>query len=292
MKPWLVAARPATLLAAMSPVAVGSSLAYADDAFRWDAGLVALAGALLIQIGVNFANDAADASRGADTASRIGPPRAVASGMLTARAVWTGTGVVFAAAAGCGVYLAAISGWPVLAIGAASLAAAVAYTSGPAYGYHGLGEVFVFVFFGLVATAGTRYVHDSTVPAAAWVMAIPVGLLITAILVVNNIRDIETDRAAGKKTLAVLLGRRPSAWLLVGLVAAAFTVTVAAAVGGLIPGPAAAAVAVAPLAVAPLRLVFVEDTGPPLIAALQGTARMQFAFAAVAAAGIAAGRAL
>ena len=159
MRAWLVAARPPTLLAATAPVLVGAGLARADGVFRLDAFAATLAAAVLINIAANFANDASDAARGADTADRIGPPRAVATGMLTARQVWTGTAIVVAAAAALGVYLAWISSWIVIAIGAAAIVAMLGYTGGPwPYGYHGLGEVFVFVFFGLAAVVGSRYV--------------------------------------------------------------------------------------------------------------------------------------
>ncbi|MBI5156383.1 MAG: 1,4-dihydroxy-2-naphthoate octaprenyltransferase, partial [Acidimicrobiia bacterium] len=209
MNPWLVAARPPTLLAAVAPVLVGGGLAWGDGAFRLDAFAVTLITAVAINIAANFSNDASDARRGADGPHRIGPPRAVASGLLTARRVWAATAVVLALAAAGGLYLAWISDWRLLVVGAAAIVATLTYTGGPwPYGYRGLGEVFVFGFFGLFAVVGSRFVHDATITAEAWLLAVPVGFLVTAILVANNVRDIDTDRTAGKRTLAVRLGRR------------------------------------------------------------------------------------
>ena len=162
MRAWLVAARPSTLLAAVAPVLVGSGLAAAADVFRWDAFAAALAGAVLINLAANFANDASDAKRGADSDSRIGPPRAVATGLLTTRQVWTATALVVGIASGLGIYLASISSWAIIAVGAASILAMLGYTGGPMpYGYRALGEVFVFLFFGLAAVVGSRFVHDA-----------------------------------------------------------------------------------------------------------------------------------
>ena len=169
MNPWVLAARPATLTAAVGPVLVGSTLAAADDAFRLDAFLVILFAALAIQVGVNFANDLADAARGADTEDRVGPQRAVASGLLTPGQMKRGIATAFGSAALAGLYLIWLGGWVILVIGVVSIIAAIGYTSGPVpYGYYGLGEVFVFVFFGLAATVGTRYVYDRAAPADAW----------------------------------------------------------------------------------------------------------------------------
>ncbi|HJN93901.1 MAG TPA: 1,4-dihydroxy-2-naphthoate octaprenyltransferase, partial [Dehalococcoidia bacterium] len=180
MRPWLVAARPATLLAAVAPVLVGSGLAAADRVLRWNAFGATLAAAVLINVAANFSNDASDARRGADTDLRIGPPRAVATGLLTARQVWTGTAGVLTVAAGLGIYLAWISSWVIVAIGAASILAMLGYTGGPwPYGYRAFGELFVFVFFGLIAVVGSRYVHDTTAPLEAWLLAVPVGFLVT-----------------------------------------------------------------------------------------------------------------
>ena len=219
MNPWVLAARPATLPAGVAAVVVGSALAGADGVFRWDAFLVTLFAAIAIQVGVNYANDLADAEKGADTAARIGPTRAVASGLLTAGQMKRGIAVSFGLAAMAGVYLIWLAGWVILAVGIVSIIAALGYTNGPIpYGYYGLGEVFVFVFFGLVATVGTRYVFDRTAPADAWLSGVSMGFLAAAILVANNVRDIETDRTAGKRTLAVMLGRQAARWMYAALV--------------------------------------------------------------------------
>ncbi|MGB5657281.1 MAG: 1,4-dihydroxy-2-naphthoate octaprenyltransferase, partial [Acidimicrobiia bacterium] len=178
MNPWVLAARPATLPAGVAAVVVGSALAAADGVFRWDAFAVTLFAAIAIQIGVNYANDLADAQKGADTEARIGPTRAVAAGLLTPGQMKRGIAVVFGLAAVAGVYLIWLAGGVILAIGIVSIIAALGYTNGPIpYGYYGLGEVFVFVFFGLVATVGTRYVYDRAAPADAWMSGVSMGLL-------------------------------------------------------------------------------------------------------------------
>ncbi|MDP2622327.1 MAG: 1,4-dihydroxy-2-naphthoate polyprenyltransferase [Actinomycetota bacterium] len=288
MTAWLVAARPATLLASVSPVLVGSGLAAGDGVFRWDAFAITLLTAMLLNVAVNFANDASDHARGADGVHRIGPPRAVASGLLSSRQVWAGTAVVLALAGAGGIYLAAISGWVVIAIGAAAVLALLAYTGGPwPYGYHGLGELFVFGFFGPAAVVGSRYVHDATIPADAWLLAIPVGLLVTAILVVNNVRDLETDRAAGKRTLAVLIGRTPTRMLFAVLVLGAFAAIGALGGLGVVDRGALIALAAVPLAIGPVRAVATEAEGEGLIAVLKATARLHLVVGLLLAAGLA-----
>ncbi len=288
VRPWVSAARPATLWAAAAPVAVGSGLAWGEGVFRWDAGLVAMAAALFINIGANFANDASDARRGADGPARIGPTRAVASGLIRPRAMWTAVGVMFGLAAAGGIYLAVIAGWPVLAIGAASLAAALAYTGGPhPYGYLGLGEAAVFVFFGLAATVGSRFVHDATAPAAAWLLAVPIGLTVTAILVANNVRDVDTDRAAGKRTLAVVLGRQGGRYLYAALVAGAFATLALEAALGAVPRWCLLGLLAAPFAVPVAAAILRETEGPALIRALRATARLHALFGVLIAVGAA-----
>ncbi|MDH3498787.1 MAG: 1,4-dihydroxy-2-naphthoate polyprenyltransferase [Acidimicrobiia bacterium] len=274
--PWILAARPPTLWAAVAPVLVAAGVAIGDNAFRSDAFTAALAGAVAIQVAANFANDASDAARGADTDDRIGPQRAVASGLLTSREMWTGVVMSFAVAAAAGVYLTVIAGWVVIAIGVASVAAALTYVGGPIpYGYRGLGELFVFVFFGLVATVGSRYVHDQTAPAEIWFLSVPMGLLVTAILVANNVRDIETDAGAGKRTLAVIMGRRPTVALYGTLIYGAFlAVATLAAIGATSRWTALALVAL-PLGVPLVRTVRSTTAGPALITVLKGTARLQ-----------------
>ena len=207
LQPWLLAARPKTLFAAITPVIVGSAAAQHDGSFSPGPAFAALLGATFIQIGTNFANDVADFQRGADSRDRLGPVRVTQAGLLSPRQVTAGMWVCFALAALTGVYLTWIAGWPVIAIGVLSIAAGVAYTAGPLpLGYYGLGDVTVFVFFGLVAVGGTYYVQAGGINTTAMLASVPIGCLATAILVVNNLRDLLTDRAAGKRTLAVRLG--------------------------------------------------------------------------------------
>jgi 1,4-dihydroxy-2-naphthoate octaprenyltransferase len=222
---WVVAARPATLPVAVAPVLVGTAVALSIGSVRWSAVVAALAGALLIQIGTNFANDVFDHEKGADDERRLGPTRAVQAGLLSPRSVRIGIGAAFACALLVGAYLAWIAGPIVIAIGIASIASGLAYTAGPyPLGYHGLGDAFVFGFFGLVAVAGTTFVAIGSVPPAAWLAAVPVGALATAVLVVNNVRDFETDVGAGKRTLVVRFGRRFGVIEYASLLAAAFIV--------------------------------------------------------------------
>jgi 1,4-dihydroxy-2-naphthoate octaprenyltransferase len=205
---WLLASRPKTLSAAAVPVLVGTACASARGQVKWGPALAALVGALLLQIGANFANDVFDFEKGADTSERLGPTRAVQAGLLSARSMRRGMWLVFALALLVGVYLTFVAGPVILVIGCASIASAIAYTGGPyPLGYHGLGDVFVFIFFGLVAVCGTTLVEIGQVPLLALSCAIPVGALATAILVVNNLRDRVTDLGAGKRTLAVRYGR-------------------------------------------------------------------------------------
>lgn len=270
-----MAARPRTLWAAVAPVLAGCGLAAGGGVFRADAAAAALVCALALQAAANYANDASDARRGADGEARIGPVRVVASGLLTARQVWAGAWIMFGAAALSGLYLASITSWWITAAGAAAVLAALAYTGGPApYGYRALGELSVFVFFGLLATAGSRYVHDGTAPAAAWVMAAPVGLTAAAILAANNVRDLNTDAAAGKRTLAVVLGRGGARMLYTLLVAGAFAVIALSAAFGAAPRWTALALAAAPLSVPLIRAVRNSEDGPALVEALEGTARL------------------
>lgn len=225
---WVMAARPKTLAAAAVPVVVGTAVAWREGSFAIGPALAALLGAGLIQIGTNLANDYFDHQKGADTDERLGPTRVVQSGLLPPERVFGAMVASFGAAALVGVYLVAVGGWPIVAIGVASIASGIAYTGGPyPIGYHGLGDPFVFVFFGVVAVTGTHFVQAASWSAAALVASIPVGALSTAILVVNNYRDIETDRRAGKRTLAVVLGRGWTRVEYVGLLAVAYGTPVA-----------------------------------------------------------------
>ncbi|MBT8203381.1 MAG: 1,4-dihydroxy-2-naphthoate polyprenyltransferase [Acidimicrobiia bacterium] len=299
---WVSAARPATLWAAVVPVLVGGGLAWGAgrediqcvtapcpegaQLFRWDVFVVTLLASLAIQIAANYANDASDAKRGADPADRIGPTRAVSSGLITSRQMWVAVWGLLGIAAVAGIYLAAVAGPVVIAIGVLSILATLGYVGGPKpYGYMGLGEVFVFLFFGVVATVGSRYVHDSTVPAAAWLLSIPVGLLVTAILVANNIRDIDTDAATGKRTLAVMLGRDRTVVLFTALVYGAFASIGIFAAAGWTPRPTAIALVAVVLAPRITGIVARERAGPPLIRALKGTARLHLAVGVLLAVG-------
>ncbi len=204
---WVLAARVPTLPAAVAPVLVGSAAAAHDGRFEWSGALGALIVSLAIQIGTNLSNDAFDFLRGADTSRRLGPPRATLAGLLSARAVLTGAYLCFGVAAVIGAYFVIRYGWPILIAGLLAIASGLGYTAGPwPIAYHALGELFVFVFFGLVAVTGTAFVQTGKITSLALGAAVPVGLLCTAILIVNNLRDIDTDRTAGKRTLAVLLG--------------------------------------------------------------------------------------
>lgn len=232
VRDWVAAARPRTLTAAIAPVAIGTACAHAAGGVAWGPAIAALVGAGLIQIGTNFANDVFDAEKGADTAERKGPVRAVATGLISAAAMRAAMIATFALAVVVGVYLVAVGGWPIVAIGLASVAAGVAYTGGPwPLGYHGLGDVFVMIFFGQVAVCGTAYVQLGRVPALAWWLSLPVGAVATAILVVNNLRDRETDAKVGKRTLAVRFGRTFALVEYAALLALAHAVPVALALG-------------------------------------------------------------
>ena len=204
----LLASRPKTLPAAAAPVVMGSAVAAAAGGFRPGPALAALAGGLLIQIGTNFTNDVMDFKKGTDTAERVGPLRVTLAGLLTPAQVLAGAVVAFGLAAFCGIYLAAVAGWPVIAIGLASIAAGVAYTAGPApLAYNGLGDLFVMLFFGFAAVCGTVFVQLGRVTTLAVAGALTAGAFATAILVVNNVRDVETDRKAGRRTIPVRFGR-------------------------------------------------------------------------------------
>jgi 1,4-dihydroxy-2-naphthoate polyprenyltransferase len=281
---WLAGARPRTLPAALAPVLVGTGAAIALHGNRWLPAGLALVVALALQVAVNYANDYSDGRRGTD-ADRVGPMRLVGSGAATPRQVLVAAGVSFAVAAVAGLGLAALSSWWLVAAGAVCIAAAWTYTGGPLpYGYRALGEVFVFIFFGLVAVVGTTFVQTRTLPGLAFAVSVPIGLLIVAILVVNNLRDIEGDAVAGKRTLAVLLGDRRTRLLFVGLFVVAFAVI--AAVGVARPWALLGLLA-APLAVPPARTVLAGGRGPVLIGALQGTGRLTLVTGILLGAGLA-----
>jgi len=286
---WLMAARPRTLPAAVAPVLVGTALAATLGTFKPLTFVAALVGALFIQVGTNLSNDYSDARRGADTEDRLGPVRVTAGGLVPPRQVLRATYIAFAAAVLAGAYLIATAGWELLAVGAASILAGVLYTGGPRpYGYEGLGEVFVFLFFGVVAVAGSYFAQTEDLAWEALVLAVPVGLLASAILVVNNVRDLETDRRAGKRTLAVRLGRARARALYAAMVYGAFiTAPLAWAAGGrgLSPWLLLPLVAL-PLAVPVVRIVRNRTDGPSLNGALARTGMLQLVFCVLLSAGL------
>jgi len=207
MTPWLLAARPKTLAAAVTPVLVGTALACVDARVQWQPFLFALLGAVFIQIGTNYVNDALDFKKGADTHTRLGPLRVTQAGLLDADAVLRGAYVCFGIAALCGIPLILKGGWPIAIVGAASILAAYAYTGGPyPLAYHGLGELFVMIFFGFTAVCGSFYLQRLTLHATAWIGGFAVGSLAVVILAINNLRDIDNDRASNKRTLAARFG--------------------------------------------------------------------------------------
>jgi 1,4-dihydroxy-2-naphthoate octaprenyltransferase len=266
-----MAARPRTLPAAIAPVLVGSAAAHGPD-FRWLAFFAALLGSVLIQIGTNLANDYSDAKRGADTADRLGPVRVTSAGLVAPKRVLTATWIAFGLAALVGIYLATVAGPGIIAVGLVSIAAGYLYTGGPRpYGYAGLGEVFVFLFFGLVAVNGSYYVQLEDLDALPILLSIAVGCLSTAILVVNNVRDLDTDRRAGKNTLAVRIGRERTRALYLGLVGLAFLMVPVALLAGDGPGWGMLAWISAPLAIKPARAVLERTDGAALNGALAGT---------------------
>jgi 1,4-dihydroxy-2-naphthoate octaprenyltransferase len=284
---WAMAARPRTLPAAVAPVLVGTSLAGFADVFHATRFVAALVGAVFIQVGTNLSNDYSDARRGADTEDRLGPVRVTAGGLLPPKRVLVATYVSFGIAVLAGAYLIAVAGWQLLLVGAASILAGVLYTGGPRpYGYEGLGELFVFLFFGIVAVAGSFFVQVKHLHWEAFALAVPVGLLAAAILIVNNVRDIDSDRRAGKRTLAVRLGRQRTRTLYAATV---YTAYLLAPVTWLF-GPTTAWVLLPwltlPVAAPIVRAVRNRDDGPSLNQALAQTGMLQLAFCMLLSAGL------
>ncbi|MGI8759346.1 MAG: 1,4-dihydroxy-2-naphthoate polyprenyltransferase [Acidimicrobiales bacterium] len=286
MNRWVLGARPRTLAASVVPVMVGTAAAAGAGGAGtiWWRALAALVVAIAIQVATNYVNDYADAERGAD-ADRVGPARLVASGLATAGEVKRAAAASAAVAALAGLALAVAVGPELVVVGLACFAAGYLYTAGPRpYGYAGMGEVFVFAFFGVVATAGSAYVQLERVTGLALAASVPVGVLATALLVVNNLRDIPTDAASGKRTLAVRLGAPPARALYIVLIGAAFLALPILAVAR----PAALLAALsAPLAVRPLRAVAGSAAGAGLFPVLADTGRLQLGFGALLAAGLA-----
>jgi len=287
MRIWLMAARLRTLPAGVAPVLVGTALAGTEGTFRPLTFVACLVGATFIQIGTNLSNDYSDARRGADTEDRLGPVRVTAGGLVPPRQVLVATYVAFGISVLAGAYLVATSGLELLAVGAASILAGVLYTGGPRpYGYEGLGEVFVFLFFGIVAVTGTYFAQAERLSWEAFALAVPVGLLAAAILVVNNVRDLDTDRRAGKRTLAVRLGRSRTRTLYAAMVWLAFASAPAPWVLGSRSAWLLLPLAAVPLAARLVGVVRAKSDGPSLNAALAGTGQLQLTFCALLGAGL------
>ncbi len=284
LRAWVQASRPKTLWAAVTPVVVGTACAISVTGFVPGPALAALGVAISIQIGTNLSNDVLDFDRGADTQRRVGPARAVQSGLLSRGQVWAGAWVAFGICMACGLYLAAVAGWPVLVVGAVSIVSGLLYTAGPwALAYTGLGDLFVVLFFGFVAVCGTVYVQALQVPVAAWWSGLAVGALTTAILVTNNLRDLEGDALAGKRTLAVRFGPRFARLEYAALLLFAHLATLP-----LVPHlglwPLLSWLAL-PLAVTVLRSVW-RGEGAALNASLAATARLLLVFGVLLSVGI------
>ena len=284
---WLMAARVRTLPAAIAPVLVGTSLAGAAGIFRVGPFVAALLGSILIQIGTNLANDYSDARRGADSDDRLGPVRVTAGGLVPPRQVLIATYVTFALAVLCGLYLVFAAGIELLFVGIASIAAGVLYTGGPKpYGYEGLGEVFVFLFFGIAAVTGSTFAQLESWPRDAFILAVPVGLLAAAILVVNNVRDLDGDKRAGKRTLAVRLGRERARTVYGLTLYIAYLVAPLPWLLGTLSPWLLLPWLTLPLAVRLARTVRTHTDGPTLNESLAHTGMLQLAFCVLLSAGV------
>ena len=284
---WLMAARVRTLPAAIGPVLVGTALAGYLHVFHPLRFLAALVGAIFIQVGTNLSNDYSDARRGADSEDRLGPVRITAGGLVPPRQVLLATYISFGVAVLAGVYLIAVAGWQLLLVGAASILAGVLYTGGPRpYGYEGLGEVFVFLFFGIVAVAGSFFVQVKHLDWEAFALAVPVGLIAAGILMVNNIRDIETDRRARKRTIAVRLGRMRARGLFAVTVYGAYVLLVITWVGGPLSPLVMLPWLTLPVAAEIVRVVRNRTDGPSLNRALAQTGLLQLAFCMLLSVGV------
>jgi 1,4-dihydroxy-2-naphthoate octaprenyltransferase len=279
LRVWLIAARPRTLPVAVAPVLVGTALAIAEGSARALPAAAALLGALLLQIGANFANDLFDAEKGADGDDRIGPPRAMQLGLVSARQMRVAIACSFGAAAGVGAYLVFVGGWPIAVVGLASIAAGLAYTGGPfPFGYRGLGDIAVFVFFGPVAVAGSHYVQALSLSGLALAASLPIGALATAILVVNNLRDIDSDARAQKRTLAVRIGPRATQIEYASLLCFAYAMVPIFWWLGFASPWVALPLLTLPAALRLARRIAASSDGPTLNQALADTARLTLAF--------------
>ena len=283
---WMLATRPRTLPAAVSPVMVGTAMAVADGKFEFMPAFAALLGALLLQIGVNLANDYFDFKKGIDTSERLGPVRVTQSGLIPLDRVRLAMIIIFSGALAVGLYLTAVAGWPVLAVGMACILASLAYSGGPfPLASHGLGDLFVFIFFGLVAVCGTYYVQALQVTTQVIWLSVPVGFLITAIIVVNNLRDIPTDRKSGKNTLAVILGERGAKLEYLLLVIGAYIMPAAFFFSGGFSVWVLLPLISIPMSIPNIIAVY-KDKGPSLNKVLAKTAALSLVFSLLLAAGL------
>lgn len=284
---WVMAARPATLPASIAPVFVGAAAGFRDGAFSLPPFLGALLAAVFIQIGTNLANDLFDFEKGADTSQRLGPPRVTQTGLAAPQQVLWAMLLSFAVAAAIGLYLVAVGGWPILLAGVSSIVAGIAYTGGPwPLGYHGLGDLFVFVFFGLVAVMGSAYLQTHALSFTALAAALSMGCTVTAILVVNNLRDIETDRRAGKRTLAVRIGAPLTRGQYAFLLFAPYVFVAGFIVWGVFPPACWLPWLTLPLAISLVRTVMRGTEGRDLNAVLKGTAQLHLLFGVLLAGGL------
>jgi 1,4-dihydroxy-2-naphthoate polyprenyltransferase len=276
---WMLAIRVPTLSAAVVPVLVGTAIAAREGRFNAVIFAVVICAALLIQIGTNLTNDLFDFQKGADTGGRLGPVRVVQAGLLSQKQVAAGSALSFGLAILLGLYLVKVGGWPIVAIGLAAVASGIAYTGGPwPLGYHGLGDVFVFIFFGVIAVVGTFYLQSGDVTGAALTASLPVAMLVTAILVVNNLRDIDTDRAAGKWTLAVRFGREVTQLQYSILVLGAYLVAAALWLGGADSAWAMLPWLTVPLGLRLVREIWRSEGGAALNGTLRQTAGLHLIF--------------
>ena len=286
MGAWMLATRPRTLPAAVSPVMVGTAMAVADGKFEFMPAFAALLGALLLQIGVNLANDYFDFKKGIDTSERLGPVRVTQSGLIPPDRVRLAMIIIFSGALAVGLYLTAIAGWPILAVGMACILASLAYSGGPfPLASHGLGDLFVFIFFGLVAVCGTYYVQALQVTTQVLWLSVPVGFLITAIIVVNNLRDIPTDQKSGKNTLAVILGERGAKLEYLLLVIGAYIMPAAFFFSGGFSVWVLLPLISIPLSI-PNIIAVHKDKGPSLNMVLAKTAALSLVFSLLLSAGL------
>ena len=284
---WLIAIRPKTLPAAVSPVLVGTAQAVSDGLFAPLPAVAALVGALLVQIGANLANDYFDYVKGADVPERKGPQRVAQSGLIALSRLRLGIAVTFALTALVGVYLIFVGGWPILLVGLASLLSSLAYTGGPfPIGYHGLGDLFVFLFFGIAAVCGSYYVQALSISPMLVAASIPVGSLTVAILVINNLRDIETDRQTGKRTLAVMIGPEATRLEYVLLLVSAYAVSLLFWLTGWSSAWALLPWLSLPLAVRLVHTIYQSAEGPSLNRTLAGTANLDLVFCILFATGL------